>query len=59
MLIGLILDFRDERFMRDLVVRLKEIDKNMKAPWKDPTTRCKEYHIHLETEKCVQGSDGV
>lgn len=38
---------RDERFMRDLVIRLKSKEKNeVPFPWRCETLYCSRYHEH-------------
>ena len=49
---------RDERFMRELVVKEKGKDKGkvegvpVVHPWRDECVRCWTYHEHTETRRC-------
>ena len=48
---------RNERFMRELVVKMKnKLDLVPGVPfvkeWKDATLRCAAYHVHFDTKKC-------
>lgn len=48
-----------ERFLRSLVVKLKEKKEDMAGPWMEAKVRCKRYHVHdqwapAEFCKCVK-----
>ena len=52
---------RDERFMRELVVKLKRLERvegvPMVMPWRDEKLMCREYHEHADGMRCVEWTD--
>ena len=58
-------DSWDERFLRELVGRLKKRVERLKrreregeAPWRDKKTRCERYHEHDEWAPMCEGVGG-
>ncbi|KAL2044874.1 hypothetical protein N7G274_002649 [Stereocaulon virgatum] len=54
-------DSWDERFLRELVGRLKRREGEGEAPWRNARTRCERYHEHDEWAPMCEGlgGDGV
>ncbi|KAL9119329.1 MAG: hypothetical protein Q9187_004118 [Circinaria calcarea] len=56
-------DSWDERFLRELVVRLRSLREGKiegvpsVVPWRDAKVICQEYHEHKDTESCVKVMD--
>ena len=54
---------RDERFLRELVVRLRMLREGKiegvpnVVPWRDAKVICQEYHKHKDTESCGKVMD--
>ena len=50
--------YRDERFMRELVVKEKGKENGkvegvpFVQPWRDECVRCWTYHEHIDTQRC-------
>ena len=51
-------DSWDERFLRELVGRLKRREGEEEAPWRDKKTRCERYHEHDEWAPICEGVGG-
>ena len=62
-LVGTHPDSWHEKFLRRLVVKLKEREEGKEGPWVDRRTRCERYHVHdmwapVEMCACKGKEDG-